>query len=297
VATIDGAEVAREDMTIVNVAFPAIRRPNTPAGMNDRIPPRVDTALQVTVEPDLTGSGQRVTLAGLNTSATNGNFTIGGTATFDVLRTGNVNVRGTVQTAATAGAGGGNAGNLRVVARVRGQDAVQSNGFSVAALAESVTESLSGLVATPGVVGIIVSVRVVSDSGVQGDLDQVDFSEQIQVDSETGSLIGLGGGLNSSYLPAVGTYTDTHSTGAGWITGPGVQGISQTHTLRDRRMGVVDIPIPNSGYSITRTVFESPAGSGTFRMRTTKAPAAATANGHSAAAGLATGGAMTGIQP
>jgi hypothetical protein len=294
VATIDGTEAAREDMTIVNVAFPAIRRPNTPAGMGDRIPPRVDTAIQVTVEPDLTGSGQRVTLASLNTSATNGNFTIGGAATFDVLLTGNVNLRGSVQTAATGGAGGGNAGNLRVVARIRGVDAVQSNGFSVAALAASVTESLNALVSTPGVVGIIVNVSVNSDSGVQGDLDQVDFSEQIQVHSETGSLIGLGGGLNSSYLPAVGAYADTHSTGASWLTGPGVQVIGQTHTLRDRRMGVVDIAIPQSGYSITRTVA---ATGGVFRMTTTKAPAAATANGFSAAAGLSTGGAMTGTQP
>jgi len=284
-ATVNGVPVGSGHMTVVDVHFPSIRNTDTPAGVPDRIPPTANTPIQVMLQPDLTGSGQMVTLAKLNNNATNGDFNINGGATQNLTATTTVNLSGTTQTAPTGGAGGGNAGKLNLVAQVRGQNAVQSNGFSAAAIPVGIVEALVGPLTTPGLFGLIVSVRVTSDSGPNGDLSQCQFSEQIQVISETGSLVGLGGGLNSGYLTCVGTFTDSHGTSTAFLTGPGTQSITQTHIFKDARLGVTNIPIDHSGYSIARTVFENPPGSGTFHLTTSKVGAAVTANGYASSAG------------
>lgn len=294
-ATVNGKQVGTATMTVVNVTVPSIRATTTPAGVPDRIPPRVDTAIQVTIMPDLGSSGQKITLAKLNNSASNGDFTIAGGATKDLTSTGSVNLRGATQTAPTGGAGGGNAGNLKLVAQVRGQNAVQSNGFSVAAIPQSITEGLIGPVTAPGVFGLRVSVRVDSDSGSNGDLDQCQFSEQIQVQAETGSLVGLGGGLNSGYLTCVGSFSDTHSTGAAHVTGIGTQTLGQAHIFKDLRLGVTNIPIDHSGYSIGRVITQDPPPAGTLHLTTSKTGAAETANGFTSSAG--NGGPFSVTQP
>src|SRR5216683_1866476 len=102
-------------MTIVNISVPAIRNSDTPSGMPDRIPPRVDTSVGIIVLPDLTGSNRKITLSAVNTSATNGTFKIGGAATMDITKTTSVNLSGITQTAATLAPGGGNAGQLRLL--------------------------------------------------------------------------------------------------------------------------------------------------------------------------------------
>ncbi len=280
-ATVSGTQCAREDMSIVNVVFPAIRRPNTPAGMPDRIPPRVDTPINVQLEPNLGSSGQQVTLAILNGSATNGTVTINGNATENITTTGNVNLRGGTQTAATAAPGGGNAGNLRVVARVRTQDTARSNGFSVAAIPENWTQTFNSLV-TGASRGIRVNDSWVSDSGVISDLDAVDISEEVDVASETGVFVGLGGGTTSSYLAATSFTVDTHGTPVSRITGTGFQRLDQTSKFRDRRTGVTDIPMTNTGYNIDR---DAVSGTGVVTFTTSKGGAAVTANGVASGAG------------
>ncbi|HSE19278.1 MAG TPA: hypothetical protein VLB46_19610 [Pyrinomonadaceae bacterium] len=280
-ATVSGAQVATEDMTIVNVVFPAIRRSNTPTGVPDRIPPRVDTPINVQVEPDLGTSGQQLTLAILNGSATNGTVTINGNATANITKTGNVNLRGGTQTAATTGLGGGNAGNLRVVARVRAQDAVTSNGFSVAAIPENWTQTFNSLI-TGASRGIRVNDMWVSDSGVIADLDAVEIAEEVDVASETGVFVGLGGGTNSSYLTATSFTVDSHSTPVSRITGTGFQRLDQTSKFLDRRTGVTDIPMTNTGYNIDRDAVQ---GTGMVTFTTSKGGAAVTANGIASGAG------------
>src|SRR5260370_4671337 len=124
-------------MTVVDVKIPAVRATNTPAGVADRIPPRVNTQIQGTVQPYLGASGQMVTLAKLNNNATNGDFTIGGSVTQNLTTTTTVNLSGTTQTAPTGGVGGGKAGKLNLVAQANGRNAVQTPGFSVAAIAQN----------------------------------------------------------------------------------------------------------------------------------------------------------------
>jgi len=160
-----------------------------------------------------------------------------------------------------------------------------SNGFSVAAIMENLIEAFNSLI-TGGSRGIRVSVNYQSDSGVIADLDAVEFSELIDVANETGVFIGLGGGMNSSYLPATLTgLVDSHGTPVSNITGTGTQRIDQTHMFLDRRTGVIDIPVTNSGYIINRNAVQ---GTGIVTFTTSKGGAAVTANGVPSAAGQPT---------
>ena len=281
IATAGGVQVGNGMMTVVNITIPKVRNTDTPMALPDRIPPTVTTPLQIMVMPDLTGSGQSVVLMPLNNNATNGDLTLGGGAMQTLMTTTTVNLSGTTQTAP-----GGNAGNLNLVAQVRGQNAVQSSGFSVAAIPIGIVEALIGPVTAPNAIGLIVSVQVTSDSGSNADLSQCQFSEQIQVVSETGSLIGLGGGQNSSYLTCVGTFSDTHSTGTNVLVGPsGTQAIAQTHIFKDMRLGTTNIPIDMSGFSIDRNLFQAPPPPTRYRLTTSKVGAGETANGYTSSAG------------
>jgi hypothetical protein len=200
-ATVQGKQVGTAMMTVADVKIPAVRNTDTPTGMPDRIPPRVNTPVHVTVQPDLGTSGQTIHLIPKNNNSTNGDFTINGTTFQDITGTTDVQLQGTTQTAPTAAPGGGNASKLKIDAQVRGQDAVLSSGFSVAAIPQNLTESLFGPApGYPNILGIRVSINYQSDSGALSDLDQCQWSEQVQVDIETGSLTGLGGGQNSGYL-------------------------------------------------------------------------------------------------
>src|SRR5262249_45158102 len=58
----NNTQIGNGQMTIVNVQIPAIRNLDTPAAMPDRIPPRVDTSIHVTVTPDLGVSGKQIHL-------------------------------------------------------------------------------------------------------------------------------------------------------------------------------------------------------------------------------------------
>src|SRR5262249_45655900 len=157
------------------------RAGTTPAGVPDRIPPRVDTPLQVMIEPDLTGSSQFVTLKTANVGAGNGDFTIDGNATSRIEQTRNVNFQGVVQTSP------GSVGNLKCVAQVRGQDGAQSPGFSVAAMPIGLKEMFNTALDIPdpdplqAKYGIETAIIVDSDSGVPDDLDFVDWKEFVEL--------------------------------------------------------------------------------------------------------------------
>jgi hypothetical protein len=282
-ATVNGNQAGTATMTVADVKIANIRASNTPTGVVDRIPPRVDTPVKVTITPDLGTSGQKVTLAKLNANATNGDFTIGGGSTQDLTTTTTVNIRGTVQTAPTGGTGGGNSGNLKVVAQMGGQNTAQSNGFSVAAIPVSFSTAFAANINTGTAVGLQVTNSWTSDSGVLGDLDAVQRSEQIDVVTATGVFSGTGGQVSGFFPATVGSLTDSHSTPNAVLTGNGTRIANQTFIFNDLRTGATNASCPNSGFIITRTATLNADGSVTFV--TNKHGAATTANGHSSQAG------------
>lgn len=174
-------KVGEDDMTIVSVTMrddqnnltQHIRNVDTPASMPDRIPPKVNTPVNITVTPNLAG-GQSVTLVINGQSADNGSVTIDGAATKNVTTKGVVNLSGTAQTAP-----GGHAGNLILAVRVHGQDTVQSQGFSVSAIPVKFEEEFpaAGNLPYPG--WIMANYKWQSDSGDPRDLDQVWVGEVV----------------------------------------------------------------------------------------------------------------------
>jgi hypothetical protein len=254
VATSNGSQVGQASLTIVDVSFPQhIRHDDTPQEMPDRIPPRIDTPVQVTVQPSLSGSNQKVTLAPLNINSTNGMFTIGGGSTHDIVQTEVVNLMGTFQTAATyVGDGGGNAGNLKIAARVRGQTAVESNGFSVAAIMGWYYTAFIGPVTNAGWVGMYVTVGFWADSGVMSDLNAVMQREEVQVASPGGTGVFQNISLQTSnWIWATMVGDDEHSVTTSALNAPGGQfTANQTHVFWDRRTGAKRVPAATSGYQV-----------------------------------------------
>jgi hypothetical protein len=287
-AKFQGNDVGSQTLTIVNVSVPQhIRAASTPADMKaDRIPPRVDTAITVTVTPDLTGTGQVVTLSITGQSADNGTVTINGDPTVNVVKTGPVNLRGTAQTKATAGDGGGNAGKLVLLAQVRGADAAKSDGFSVSAVPQNWKVTFDELITGGGRLGIRVINSWESDSGDLSDLDQVERSEVVEYLAGTGVFKPVKSGENSGYKSATsGEITDSHSTPVALLKGPGGVGkivANQTFKFKDKRTGVKDIPATNSGFTITRDLFMM---NGKLMLTTTKEGADVTAKGIASKAG------------
>jgi hypothetical protein len=261
-----------------------VRGPSTPAAMaRDRIPPNVDFPVAVTIAGwSLPMSPVVIAVAG--SGGANGTATVDGAASALVIAGGTVTLRGIAQTTP------GNAGKLRLTASLGGRELASSNVFSVAAIPQDmVLTSMTPL--TGARRGFIVTQTWSSDSGSVADLDEVQVSELVQYISSIGCFSGLGV-ANSGYVGAAGgTLTDTHSTPVAALSSSGSRVASQTEMFLDRRTGVIDIPMRNSGFAISRLVVHLPD----IRMITTsKVGAAGTAKGVASAAGA---GSFTLSQP
>lgn len=296
----DGAQLAEDDMTVVRVTLPnTISNADTPAAMLAagayRIPPRVNTPENIQVTPNLSGSGQSVTLTVTGQSATNGTVTIGGGATQTITATGNVQLSspsGNTQTAPRSAA------QLHLALQVRGENTTQSaNGFSVAAIPIYLYDVLqASLVGT--VRGIQVANVWRSDSGVIGDLNQVTVQEQVQSVTANGIFQGRpfvaspprAGTTGTPQFPNLGITLDNHSFPLSFITAAHYTGIRQalqTTDFADNRSGPagpITVPMANSGDVITQTVYTVTSGTGkkrtvTVMVRTTETGAATSANG------------------
>lgn len=260
------------------VRLPAhVRAATTPSTMADRIPPRVDTPVSVAI------SGWHIPMANVEvsvegTGSGNGDVSVNGASSASLQGSATVQLRGVTQTDP------GNAGRLHLVARQGSAELARSGAFSVAAIIQDVVVSFNTLL-TGSRRGIVVDTTWASDSGSRADLDEVEFSEQVQYDAGSGCLAGAGAtAQNSGYLPAdVAPLTDTHGTPVSILTSPGGITAEQTFIFKDDRTGAVDLPTRNSGFRIVRTVTEPAPG--TFQITTAKGGQATSANGHASAAG------------
>ncbi len=140
-------------MTVASILVPgAIQNADTPPGFPPRIPPSAPTPITIAVQPDLTSTGQTLTVTTSGNSGANGSFAIGlppcnastqYAQSQAITSTTTVCLQGTAQTAPTGNinvppttgdTGGGNAGNLQLVVQAAGQTVASSGGFSVAAI-------------------------------------------------------------------------------------------------------------------------------------------------------------------
>jgi hypothetical protein len=279
-ATSGDTVVGTATMTIVSVVIPEhIRNTDTPAGMPDRIPPRVNTGVHVEVTPDLTGSGQSVALEVTGGSAGTGIVSLNGRLqTLIILKTGDVALSGVSQTKESQGYSATNAGKLHLAVKVRRSDTFQSKGFSVAAIPVGVQDTFKNDVTTGKIRGMVVGVTVNSDSGNIADLKDVQYKEQVEIKDEQGVFKG-------SELQVAGWLdvfpprdTDTHAVPLSRIAFPGGKLVlQQTQEFRDQRTGAQDIPIANSGYTIEYIVYGH-ARLNPWYLFVLKTPHAGTAN-------------------
>jgi hypothetical protein len=223
-----------------------------------------------------------VTLSIEGASGTNGTVTIDGGATADVTSDTTVQLRGGTQTAV------GSAGNLHLVADMGtgpGARLATSNAFSVSAIPQNYSDTFVSVL-TGNRRGIVVQDGWESDSGTFADLDKTEQSERVEHKSSSGSLAGFASN-NSGYLPGDVLTTDTHSVGTARLTGTGDAFTHQTTMFKDNRTGAVDIPMTNSGFHLTRTVFRTFPIIGKLQITTSKQGGAADARGIPSAAGSA----------
>src|SRR5262249_44550772 len=154
--------------------------------------------------------------------------------------------RGTAQTAATAAPGGGNAGNLQLVAQVRGQDTVRTPGFSVAAIPVNFTTTFDSNINDGVRIGLAVRNAWTSDSGVLADLDAAERSEIVDVVVANGVFVGVGA-QNSGFFPAnLGALVDQHATPAAVLLGNGTRVANQVFIFNDLRTETRNAVCPNS---------------------------------------------------
>lgn len=252
-----------------------IRGLASPAGMTDRIPPRVDTPVAV----GITGLTRGITLSIEGSGGNNGSATIDGGATASLVTGATVQLRGVDQTVP------GNAGNLRLAAHQGTTLMARSDPFSVSSIPQNWSVSFNRL-RTGADRGIVVNDSWESDSGVVADLDETEISEEVQNDPGTGIFASIT--LSTSgFLPGHLFTTDQHGTTAAALTGPGTLSLRQTSQFNDRRSGSTNIPVRNSGYRINHSAFRLPIV-GTLMFLTAKFGAAVTANGVTSAAGAST---------
>jgi hypothetical protein len=271
-AIADGEIVGSGSLTVVSVTLPQdIRNLDTPAAMPDRIPPTAVTPIDVQVTPDLSGSGQSITLAVNNQDASNGTVTIDGGDTLDLTSSGIVSLSGLTQTAPAADGSlsASNAGKLDLVVQVRGQDTVLSNGFSVAAIMTGMTATFDMAVTRGKTRGVDVEYsyvsddgsEAVSDSGPEADLSALKIKE-IVTSTKSGVFKKKKAQpvYNLKYVNPFppGGLIDQHEIDKALISSPGgLLTSSQAFVFEDSRTGATGVPVTNSGFITTQRVFQA----------------------------------------
>lgn len=280
------------NLTIVSITYGMtpgsvsahIRNTDTPAGMPDRIPPRIGTQLYVNITPNLGNSGQTVTLGFGTQSPNTGTVTINGKNNVVLTGSSIVALSGSTQTAP------GYAGRLTFGVYLTGPDGAQagfnSSGFSVSAI--PVDFSLSGVTPITGsLFGFNVGMSWVSDSGNYADLNDAYIVEQASVDTKNTNKIftGFVPGTQKTPGSAMNHATDTHAVFARYLASPGgTLTVDQVYTFSDQRTGSQFYAFANAGFVITHVVTLDPK-TGKWQITTKEVGQSTTANGFTSKAG------------
>ena len=162
-------------------AIAPVRAPSTPGPMPDRIPPKIDVPVDVTLPG---GAATPTTVKAVPTQAGGaepGEVLIDGKPSADLTASGTVTVKGTAQTFSRF------VNQLSLVAVQGGKEIARSAPFAVAALPVGVdtTKNSDSGRGSP-LRGMIVDFTVRSDSGDRADLDKVQAKEVLQNRLNTG---------------------------------------------------------------------------------------------------------------
>jgi hypothetical protein len=259
----------------VTATVPAsIRAASTQAGMPDRIPPRVDTPVDVDVAGWIIPMLD-VTFSIAGNGGNNGSVTINGARSVDLNAAATLQLRGVNQTKP------GNAGNLSLIAKQGSAELARSSGFSVSSVPQNWSTSLVNAVDEPDQIGMVALNSWESDSGNVADLDEVKRREQVDVKTKTGPWAGARQGTSTWKDATMGSIEDHHiDSPRSAFRATGKKIANQVFTFKCERTAVVDIVARNSGLLISREV-KAGATAGAFNYTISKVGTAVTANGFS----------------
>ena len=250
-------------------AIAPVRAPSTPAPMPDRIPPKIDIPVDVTLPG---GAATPTTVKAVPTApggAEPGEVLIDGKPSADLTASGTVTVKGTAQTFSRF------VNQLSLVAVQGGKEIARSAPFAVSAIPVGIdtTKNSDSGRGSP-LRGMIVDFTVRSDSGDRADLDKVQAKEVLENRQNTGCFSTFNAqDVLDRNAPDYGLgiekqRTDKHRIESGVLTSPGVWQIGQVLLFRDLRTGIGDIPIPHSAYEIAWNVTKFSVGDGLFFVLT-----------------------------
>ncbi|MGV8803579.1 MAG: eCIS core domain-containing protein [Polaromonas sp.] len=263
-------------------------------GSSNRIAPTQTATVAVTLSGLPAGGSAAIDVEG--SGGANGSATI--TAGASLTASGNVTVRGDTQTTP------GNAGRLKLRASVGAAVVGRSAGFTVAAWPTDFTISRNADINTATGVGLRVNIGCVSDgSGALAELNEAEHTERVDIGSRDnppftvpGAISATGTGT-SSFMPATSSpLVDRHGYAKASIvtTGlaPGFYTLvyRQNFLFNDRRTGVTNAVVRNSGFTITHSVLvmDLPIVGRFSTHMTIKRGAAVTVEGKAATAGSGT---------
>lgn len=263
-------------------------------GSSNRIAPTQTATVAVAISGLPAGGSAAIDVEG--SGGANGSATV--TAGASLTASGNVTVRGDTQTTP------GNAGKLKLRAKIGAAVVGRSVGFTVAAWPTDFTISRNADINTASGVGLRVNIGCVSDgSGALTELNEVEHTERVDIGSRDnppftvpGAISATGTGT-SSFMPATSSpLVDRHGYAKASIatTGlaPGFYTLvyRQNFLFNDRRTGVTNAVVRNSGFTITHTVLvlNAPIVGRMVSHMTFKRGAAVTVEGKPATAGAGT---------
>ncbi len=215
-----------------------IRSPDSPKGMKDRFPPRVDTMIAVTVTG--VSPSMPVTLESVGTGPT---VTFNGSPTYEISSDGTYYPMLSANSQTPCGAGPDD----RIEALQNNQILAKSRPFAVSSIPYNYTDAFHSLIGGRAR-GFVVQDGWRSDSERLSDLDCVDLAEVVQVTEGDGKPP-----RTSSYLSGDSFTTDSHSFPVADIYPNQERIVDQATAFIDKRSGSGDVSMQNSGYEIVRT--------------------------------------------
>lgn len=263
-------------------------------GSSNRIAPTQTATVAVAISGLPAGGSAAIDVEG--SGGANGSATI--TAGASLTASGNVTVRGDTQTTP------GNAGKLKLRASVGAAVVGRSTGFTVAAWPTDFTISRNADINTATGVGLRVNIGCVSDgSGALAELNEAEHTERVDIGSRDnppfkvpGAISATGTGTSGFMAATSSSLVDSHGYSKANIvtTGlaPGFYTLvyRQNFLFNDRRTGVTNAVVRNSGFTITHSVLvmDMPIVGRFSSHMTIKRGAAVTVEGKAATAGSGT---------
>jgi outer membrane protein OmpA-like peptidoglycan-associated protein len=267
-----------DDGTHPVVSFlPAVRSPNTPTGMNDRIGLR-DPVNVIAVVVNPPAPTAPITIAVDGTGQNGGDATINGQAQLNIVSTTPLEVQGKVMSSENF------AYNpyLQLAAWWSNDLVGESNRFAVSSIAENWSVEFGIPPYGQGQYGYFLNADMpwVSDSGKVSDLNACLYVELVGDPDENGGMTGMGiGEVNdpanadpTDYPPAY----DQHGTPFKYTRVTGYNRVKQLWRIRDIRSNSVWAPSKNSGFEIERRFERDPSNPRCWHLIVRKKGAAVT---------------------